>query len=113
MSVNFALEIALFAGLGTMVYLAAAALPRIEDDAPEEGARQDALERLARRLPLEKIDGALNTFFMKLLRRAKVILMRADNAVTHRLNRVQEEVAKTNGNGKGNGHGNGNGLPLL
>ncbi|MBI4193401.1 MAG: hypothetical protein HY536_02115 [Candidatus Colwellbacteria bacterium] len=109
---NFALEIALFASLGAMVYIAASSLPRIEDDAAESGGKVDALERLARRIPLDKIDGALNAFFVKLLRRVKVVLMRADNVVTHRLNRVQEEVTKTNGNGKGNGHGNGNGLPL-
>ncbi len=86
---NLLLQIALFASLGAIVYLIARAVPRIpETSAPAPG--KDWFDRVLTRLPLHETDLWLNARFEKLLRRAKVIILKFDNLVAHLLKRVRK-----------------------
>lgn len=76
--------------LGVILYVAVRTLPRLDEAAAPE--KKGAWERwLASGVP-EKVDKALNSFLAKFLRRLKVILLRADNAVTAQLKKVKPEA---------------------
>lgn len=101
-------QLILLTSASVTLYLLALALPRMrEEEAPSERV---SLEEMVRRMPLDRIDLAINAGLEKLLRKTKVAIMRADNFVTDKLNLVRADTArKGNGNGNGSGHGNGNG----
>lgn len=73
--------------LGAILYVAVRTLPRVEENGAEE--KKGIMERwLASEVP-DKIDKALNGFLVKFLRRAKVVLLKADNSVSGHLRRIQ------------------------
>ena len=75
--------------LGVILYVAVRTLPRIDENAMPE--KKGAWERwLASGVP-EKIDRVLNGFLFKALRRLKVFLLKADNAVNTRLQKIKPE----------------------
>ena len=75
--------------LGVILYVAVRTLPRIDESVISE--KKGAWERwLASGVP-EKIDRAMNGFLFKALRRLKVFLLRADNAVNARLQKIKPE----------------------
>jgi hypothetical protein len=88
------LQISLFLSIAAVLYVLVRAVPRIS----ETGERlhpAGKFDRVLGKLPLHQIDGHLNRFFEKTLRRLKVIILRADNTVNMRLNKIKQ----TNGNG--------------
>ncbi len=92
-----------------MVYIFASALPRIEDD--KENFREEGiLEKLGKRIPLDKIDDGLIGLWQKFLRRLKVLLLKLDNLTTHWLTRSGQYKTKSQNLKKEN---NGNGLTDL
>ncbi len=91
---NLLLNLIMFASLGVVIYLMARAVPRV-NDAGEPAHAAGKIDRLLSRLPLGKIDAKLGALGEKTLRKLKVVLMRLDNLLTYRLNRM-----KKNGNGK-------------
>lgn len=93
---DFFLQIAFFSSLGVMVFLFARAVPRVSDTG-ELPHPPGAFDRLLRSLPLSEIDERLNTFFEKLLRKMKVLVMKVDNQINRGINKVKKP------NGKGSG----------
>ena len=91
---TFILQIALMVGLGTMIYLIARAVPRIGDTLEAaEKIPQNRLDKFIASLPLEKIDVIFSAFTEKLLRKARLLLMKWDNFLSGHLNKFK----KTNG----------------
>lgn len=94
---NFILQIIVFASLGSIIYLLARAVPRVTDEAaPTRPA--NFFDKLMAKLPMEKIDQDINSFLAKFLRKSKVIILKIDNFINHRLGKL----SKKNGNGKTN-----------
>ncbi len=86
---DLVLQLLIFSSLGAIIFIFARAVPRVTEG---EGATHPVgfWDNLLRHLPLSKIDGTLNSFFEKFLRRSKVVLSRLDNLVTSYLNRVRK-----------------------
>jgi hypothetical protein len=81
---------------GTVLYLFARAIPRVEED--ENETRQPGIfERFVLSDIPHRVDTVLNAFLGKLFRRLKIVLMRFDNYLTEQLKKVTNG---TNGNGK-------------
>jgi hypothetical protein len=89
---EFIFTIILMISLAVIVYMMAAALPRIEEK--EEIVKIKLLERLARSEIPEKIDIKLNKFLEKFLRKAKVLMLRLDNNINILLNRIKTKEEK-------------------
>lgn len=80
--------------LGTMVYLAARALPRVgERVVPSSPAKY--MDQLIKKIPLEKVDVFISAVLEKMLRKSKILILKVDNRVTFYLNKFRK-----NGNGK-------------
>lgn len=86
---DFLLQIIVFSSLGIIIYMLARALPRIENIKPSP-AGPNALDRFLSKLPLEKIDFVLSNFFEKLLRKLRVVVMKADNLINARLGKIKK-----------------------
>lgn len=99
---NFILETIIFLSLGIIILCLARTLPRIEDESSAMSFKKDKMSRLVKRLPLDKMDETLNLVFHKILRRIKVLIMKADNAVTGKLKSFRS----------GNNNKNGTGIPV-
>lgn len=89
------LNLIMFASLGAVIYLMARAATRVKDGGAAAHA-PGTIDRILSRLPLAKIDAKISSLTEKALRGVKVTVMRFDNFLTYRLNRMK----KTNGNGK-------------
>lgn len=88
---NLLLQIIWMLSLGVIVYLVAIAVPRIDN----KDINQSKVWRLWNShyaTKLERIDLAIVDYKDKLLRRLKVILMKADNFVSRRLNKNKEKI---------------------
>ncbi|MEK9150510.1 MAG: hypothetical protein AAB411_00235 [Patescibacteria group bacterium] len=93
---NFILQTALMIGLGIMIYLVGRAVPRVSDDVSRPLIKT---LRPFGGLTLEKIDLALNSFLEKTLRKAKLLILRLDNAISGYLDKIK----KINGVDRKNG----------
>ena len=89
---QFILTDILMVSLGTILFLVARSLPRIEEE-PE--TKQNIFERWVSSDMPEKIDAAFNGFLLKSIRKLKLVLLKADNSLTHHLKKIAP-----NGNGK-------------
>jgi hypothetical protein len=89
----FIFTLVLMASLSTVLYLVVQALPRIAEES--DGGASPAKGWWVRSHIPEKIDIALDGFILKLLRKVKVAILKVDNAVSARLEKV-----KPAGNGK-------------
>jgi hypothetical protein len=96
---NFILETVIFAGIGTLILILARALPRIEDENAVNRSRKGRLSKIAKKIPLDKIDDSLNLVLHKALRKIKVMIMKADNLVTEKLKNVRSDSNKKPGTG--------------
>ncbi|MFA5052609.1 MAG: hypothetical protein WC565_00930 [Parcubacteria group bacterium] len=96
---SFILETIIFLALGAIVFILARALPRIEDEVAVRKPRKERLARLAKKIPLDKIDDSLNLIMHKALRKTKIIILKADNFVTDKLKNVKGDSNKKNGTG--------------
>ena len=78
---------------GTVLYLVARSLPRVEDNGAPR--RQNILDRwVASEIP-ERIDATINSVMGKLLRKLKVFLLKIDNLLTEKLRRVTVKNGKS------------------
>ncbi|MBI4992167.1 MAG: hypothetical protein HZB99_03045 [Candidatus Harrisonbacteria bacterium] len=76
--------------LGTMVYLAVRALPRVPDtDSIAEPLKENYIDRLIKRLPLEKADTLASSLLEKLLRKSKIVILKLDNFLTKHLQNLR------------------------
>ena len=75
---SFIVQIALMASLAVIVYMLARALPRIVEESVDQDP-QNALDRFVRRIPLEKLDVAIQNFFIKILRKTRLLVSKFDN----------------------------------
>lgn len=89
---QFIVTDALFFSVGVILFLAIRTIPRIGE---EEGKKRGYLERLILSDIPERVDGAINLFLVKFLRRFKVVLLKMENATTRKLHRMKaDEDAK-------------------
>lgn len=87
------IQTALMLSLGAIIYLVAAALPRISET--QETNRSNLIKRvkgLGAILPLDQVDSKLNAVKNKTLRRFKVWVMKADNFLSKRLNNGGDKI---------------------
>jgi hypothetical protein len=97
---NFTLQIIILVSLTVVVLVSARALPRLtEEEKRAESRRANFFDRaIVSKLPLDKFDRQAHTFLEKFLRRLKVLVMKTDNFVDDRINRVKKtKNEKTNG----------------
>lgn len=74
--------------LGTILYVLVRSLPRIDEE-PSGVSERSALERwVASEIP-ERIDGVVNAFMGKFLRKLKIFLLKVDNSLTDRLQKIK------------------------
>jgi hypothetical protein len=78
--------------LSFVLYLMVVALPRVAEDQNVE-TKKSFLDRWAHSHIPEKVDVALNTFFLKLLRRVKVFLLKLDNNLGKHLKNMKLDDA--------------------
>ncbi len=86
---HFILQTVIFVALGVMIYLMAAALPRIGDE--EENAPGETSRLMAY---IEKADEIFRGFWEKTLRRLRVWLLRLDNLIAKKLGRFKKDAGK-------------------
>jgi len=94
MNYNFILQICLMVGFGGMVYIIARGTPRIDDRLEEKG--KNKLDRWFSKIPIEKIDITLSNLLEKFLRRLRVCLLRMDNFLAGRLNKIKSATQLNN-----------------
>ncbi len=82
--------------LGAMLYLAVRALPRIEEDTAATRGHTLVDRLLHSEIP-HKIDAVVNSYSGKFFRKLKVLLMKFDNYLTHRIKKMNTHM---NGTGK-------------
>ena len=81
----------LIVSLGVIVYLVAAASPRIQDSDEALGGGSFKA-RFGEIIPLDRLDTLLNATKDKWFRRLKVIVMRVDNFISKRLNNNGDKI---------------------
>ena len=87
---DFILQIILIGSAGLIVYLFARALPRVTDEATAPPSKLWLrVEDYFRKLPLQKIDAALSGVIEKFLRKARVVVMKLENAVNAGIHKVR------------------------
>ena len=84
MVTDFIIEIAFFSSLAVVVYLIARGADRISNETDES-----SFSRWLSSLPVEKIDAAMNAGAAKVLRKAKVLVLKIDNALTRSLQKIR------------------------
>lgn len=75
--------------LGVIVYLMASAVPRVESS-PDDKISDDDKNSII--LYLDRLDAWLNRAKDRVLRRAKVFVMRTDNLIQKELNKEEEKL---------------------
>jgi len=85
MPYSFILQTIFFVSLGAAVIVIARALPRVEDEMMAKRSIKGRIEILIGKIPLEKMDESLNLFLHKVLRRLKVVILKADNIVSGKI----------------------------
>ncbi len=81
---------------GVLLYFVIRTLPRIEPDNGVPDTKGFFERLIVSRIP-ERVDGAVNNFLFKFLRKTKVVLLKVDNVVGKQIKRIQPEVS---GNGE-------------
>lgn len=89
---DFVVQISLVLSLAVIIYIFARALPRLPDAAEKNG---NVFDKVIGRLPLEKIDTTLSSFGERFLRKAKILVMKADHLINGYINKIKaHEEAK-------------------
>src|SRR5438067_602626 len=81
--------------LSAILYLMVRALPRVAEETVSSEERKGLLDRWAHSEIPEKFDRVLNSFLFKFFRKAKVGVLKLDNALGSRLQKMKPE--DTNG----------------
>ncbi len=89
---DFLLQSSLFLSFGVLIYIISRAVPRIED-INKNTHTLDFFDKLLGKLPLKKIDAKINNFFEKILRKTKIVFLKADNFINSYLNRVKKNTS--------------------
>ena len=89
------LQIIVFGSLGLVIYLMARALPRISDNATAPRG-PGFFDRLMAKVPMAEIDQNINSFLAKFLRKLKVVVMKVDNFINHRLGKISKKAGSGN-----------------
>ncbi|MBI1838818.1 MAG: hypothetical protein HYR95_00755 [Candidatus Colwellbacteria bacterium] len=84
------LQIVTISSLGAIIYLVVIAVPRTKDSSSKRPVLESG--RWGANLPLDKIDLKLRSVKDKTLRRVKIIIMKADNFVSRRLNNDKDKI---------------------
>lgn len=87
---NLILQILVFTSLGLVIYLLARAVPRVED-APAPVRGPNFFDKLMAKIPMAKIDGAINSSLAKFLRKIKVLILKIDNFANDRLGKLTKK----------------------
>ena len=86
----------LFISIGTILYVIVRALPRIDEES-RPPLKRTVLERwITSEIP-DKLDEVASSIMEKTFRKLKVFLLRLDNAISRRLQKMKPDA---NGNGK-------------
>ena len=85
---DFILQQILFISFGIIVYVAASALPRVSDD----GNESLPVRNIFTTIPAHKIDQAIASFLEKMLRRAKISVLRFDNTLNVYIGKVKSHA---------------------
>ncbi len=85
------IQTTLIVSLGVIVYLVAAAAPRVQDS-DEVSDRTNFKARFGEIIPLDRLDNWFNTANDKVLRKLKVIVMKVDNFISKRLNNNRDKI---------------------
>jgi hypothetical protein len=93
---SFIFTTLLMLSLGAILYLMVRALPRVAEETAANGGngapdRKTLLDRWAHSEIPEKVDAALNGFLFKFFRKAKVTVLKLDNALGSRLQKMKPE----------------------
>lgn len=96
---DFILQLFIFLSFGVVVYLVARALPRVPDDAKDEVPEKTHKGFLSS-FPAHKVDLAIASFFEKVLRRARLVVLRLDNVLNAYIGKVKSHAHKDKGNNK-------------
>ena len=91
---DFILNLIFFGSLGIILFLLARALPRLTENGTESHP-VGAFDRFVSRLPLKEVDARLNGYVEKFLRKAKVFILRFDNSLNERLERLRRTNGKS------------------
>lgn len=83
------LQLVLMVSLAVIVYLIAIAVPRVEEHAGERSTSQNSHSI---HLSLDRMDAFLSRLRDRVLRRIKIIILKADNYVSRQLNKKDEEL---------------------
>lgn len=89
---QFIFEIMVFAGLAGGIALALRALPRVSNEVFAESRSRMRTHELM--LFLERADDVLKAHFEKFLRKMKIVILKADNAVTEKIAKVTDTRTK-------------------
>lgn len=85
---DFIVQIVLVGSLAVMIYLLARALPRVTDD---QGVMPSGFfDRLVDKLPLERIDVFISAALEKMLRKAKILVLKLDNVINSYLEQIRK-----------------------
>jgi len=96
---NFILQIVIVLSLGVIIYLIARTIPRTTNESEVGGLPDQGLpgqrpaggfDKLVSKIPLAKIDAAIDSFLLKLLRKIKVLIMKVDNLLNIYLNKLRK-----------------------
>lgn len=89
---DFVVQTSLAISLIIILYLFARALPRLSD-LPE--AKPNVFDRVIGRLPLDKMDSAIASFSERILRKSKILVMKADHLINGYITKIKlHEEAK-------------------
>jgi len=90
---DFILQLLIMSSLATIIYLAARAIPRIDESALLSSSKNSAFRNWISNIPLEKIDLMFDNLLEKLLRKIKIVVMKTDNVLTRRLSSFKPDVS--------------------
>ncbi|MCL5006819.1 MAG: hypothetical protein M1153_01575 [Patescibacteria group bacterium] len=84
---SFIINLALILAFGVMVYVLSLGLPRVNASEAE-----DKRKKPWEKIPLDEIDQAIQKSLDKILRRLKVVVLKADNFITSKLNNSDNKL---------------------
>ena len=92
---NSILNILVFASLGVIIYLIARSVPRVKDEEmPPRGP--NFVDKLLKKVPTGKIDETINSSMTKFLRKLRVLILKVDNFINHRLGKLKKPTPGNN-----------------
>lgn len=75
--------------LGTLIYLMSRAVPRVSETDLKSEPWSDYLDRLVKKIPLEKADALTSYWLERFLRQLKVLVLKLDNLLSKHLSHLR------------------------